>query len=61
MSLRAFHIFFILISSALAVLGGVWILQQHKSPVLAVASFACSASLDVYVVWFIRKSRNLTR
>ena len=59
MSLKAFHIFFIAASSTLAIFGGIWMLQHHKSPVLAVASFACSAALDVYLVWFLRKSKNL--
>ena len=59
MSLRVFHIFFICASSALAVGGGVWILLQRGSPALAVASFLCSACLDLYLAWFIRKSRNL--
>lgn len=60
MSLRAFHIFFILAASALAVANGVWILVQHKPVVWAVASFAGSVGLDAYLVWFIRKSKDLT-
>ena len=59
MSLRVFHIFFIAVSSMLAVFGGVWMLGQHKPVAWAAASFACSAALDVYLVWFIRKSRSL--
>ena len=59
MSLRAFHIVFIVASSALAVFGGVWVLLEHKPAVLAVALFACSACLDLYLVWFIRKSKGL--
>ena len=60
MSLRAFHIFFIIVSSLLAVFGGVWMLQQHKPAALAAASFVGGAVLMVYLVWFIRKSRDLT-
>ena len=59
MSLRAFHIFFISAASALALFGGVWNLLQHRSVAWAVASFACSAGLDVYLVWFIKKSKSL--
>lgn len=59
MSLKAFHIVFIVLSSALALYGGVWMLQQHKSVALAIASFACSGALDLYLVWFIRKTAKL--
>ena len=61
MSLRFFHIFFILASSALAMLGGIWALTQNKPLVLAFAWFALSGCLDVYLVWFIRKSKGLGR
>ena len=61
MSLRALHIFFILTSSALAVFGGVWMILHQKSIAWAVASFAASAFLDGYLVWFIRKSKDIKR
>jgi hypothetical protein len=57
MSLRFFHIFFIIVSSALAIFGGVWMILHQKSMAWAAASFAASAFLDGYLVWFIRKSR----
>ncbi len=60
MSLRFFHIFFIIASSALAMLGGVWTLLQNKPMVWAVACFAASVFLDTYLVLFIRKSKGLT-
>ena len=59
MSLRVIHIVFITLSSMLAILGGVWALNQHKPVAVALASFACSAALDVYLAWFIRKSQSL--
>ena len=61
MSLRAFHIFFIAASSALAMLGGVWVWTEKRSVGWAVASFVCSACLDIYLVWFVKKSRDLNR
>ena len=59
MSLRFFHIFFICASSVLALVGGVWALQQRMPLVYAVACFAGSAALDLYLVWFIRRSKGL--
>ena len=59
MSLRAFHIFFIVTSSTLAMGGGVWVLLQHQPVALAVVWFACGFLLDLYLVWFIRKSKGL--
>ena len=59
MSLKAFHIFFIAAASTLAVGNGVWALLQHKPIAWAVGSFACSALLDLYLVWFIKKSKEI--
>ena len=59
MSLRFFHIFFIGTSSALALLGGVWNIQNNQPMIWAVACFICSACLDIYLVLFIRKSKGL--
>ena len=58
MSLRAFHIFFIIVSDMLAVGFGVWALPAHVG--WAVASFLLSALIGVYLVWFIRKSKGIT-
>jgi hypothetical protein len=60
MSLRFFHIFFIIASSSLALFGGVWTLMQHKPVAYAAALFACSACLDLYLVWFIKKSKGVS-
>jgi hypothetical protein len=59
MSLRYFHIFFIGASSVLALLGAVWTMQNGKPVAWTVACFACSAALDLYLVWFIRRSKGL--
>ncbi len=59
MSLKFFHIFFIIASSALALFGGIWMLSHQKSIVWAAASFLASVFLDGYLVWFIRKSKDL--
>ncbi len=65
MSLKAFHIFFILMSTVLAVGFGVWALRdydQSGNPVilaLGVGSFVGSVLLVGYGVWFLRKLRHV--
>ena len=46
-------------ASALAVGNGVWVILQHKSMAWAIAAFVCSALLDLYLVWFIQKSKEM--
>jgi hypothetical protein len=59
MSLRYFHIFFIGASSVLALLGAAWTMQNGKPLIWTVACFSSSAALDLYLVWFVRKSKGL--
>jgi hypothetical protein len=65
MNLRVVHAVLILLSAALAVLFGVWCLDQYgrengvASLVAAVAAFALSFGLIVYDSWFLRKTRTL--
>ena len=65
MNLRWFHALLILLSSALAVLFGVWCLGQYgresavSNLIAAVAAFAVSIGLVVYDSWFLRKTRTL--
>jgi uncharacterized membrane protein YcjF (UPF0283 family) len=65
MSLRWFHALLILLSAALAVLFGVWCLDQYRredgvaSLIAAVGAFAVSFGLVVYDSWFLRKTRTL--
>lgn len=59
MSLRAFHIFFIIVSDMLAVGFGVWALPTHAG--WAIASFLLSGVIGVYLVWFIRKSKDIAQ
>ena len=66
MSLKAFHIAFITLSTALAVLVGLWSLglgQSHGGaahPALAVGAFAVGVGLPVYGVWFLKKMRGVS-
>ncbi len=66
MSLKAFHIFFIVVSMALCVVLGVWATQDfarsgslvHLS--LGVGSFIGSILLAYYGVWFLRKLKGVS-
>ena len=65
MNLRAVHAILILLSAILAVLFGVWCLNQYGrgegvgTLFAGVVSFAMSAGLVVYDSWFLRKTRTL--
>jgi hypothetical protein len=64
MSLKAFHVFFIVVSIVFAVGFGVWGLREHSAGrngghlALGVISFAVGAALVAYLVSFVRKLRN---
>ncbi len=66
MSLKTFHIFFIVLSTLLAVAFGVWAVndfgrsgsQLHLA--LGVGSFIASDALVWYGVWFLRKLKNVS-
>jgi hypothetical protein len=65
MSLRAFHIVFITVSTLLALgVGGwcLWINSVEGAPIFrigAMFSFAAAVGLIVYGVWFYRKMKRL--
>jgi hypothetical protein len=65
MNLRWVHALLILRSAALAVLFGVWCLEQYgrgqgtATLIAAIASFAVSLGLVMYDSWFLRKTRML--
>ncbi len=65
MSLKGFHIVFIIFSTLLALgVGGrcVWVDLVEGAPVYlagAIASFVSAAALVVYGVWFYRKMKRL--
>ena len=65
MSLKAFHIIFVIFSTLLALGVGAWCIWVNLvagAPVYlagAVASFACAVALIIYGVWFYRKMKRL--
>jgi hypothetical protein len=65
MSLKGFHIVFIIFSTLLALAVGawcIWVNLVEGAPVFlagAIASFLCAVALVVYGVWFYRKMKRL--
>jgi len=64
MSLRAFHIVFVTVSTLLFVFLAVWSLVFAASPagfitVLGIVSAVCALIMPVYGVYFYRKVRNI--
>lgn len=59
MSLRAFHIFFILLSTLLAAGFAVWAYSNQVGVAAWVISGLASIGLGAYGVNFVRKSRKL--
>ncbi len=63
MSLKAFHVVFILISICLAAGFAVWCSSNAASgnsyALMGKGSAAASVALVVYLVWFVRKSKGL--
>ena len=57
MSLKAFHIFFILVSIVLAIGFGFWARTVYFW--MSTASFIAGALLVVYLFWFLAKLKNL--
>jgi len=56
MSLRFFHIVFIVLAAVLAAGVGVWSLQ-HSGTALGVVCLAAAVALAVYGVWYTRNTR----
>ncbi len=63
MNLRLIHAVVILFTAAMAVVFGVWCLDQYGrtqgtgSLVAAIAAFAVSLGLVIYDSWFLRKTK----
>ena len=66
MSLKAFHVFFVIVSTLSALGFGAWAIGDYlrtgRSGVLAlgVLSFVAAALLVWYGLWFVRKLKNVS-
>jgi hypothetical protein len=57
MSLRAFHVFFIVISLLFSAAFSAWLIKQHETSWLIALNIAVALGLLTYLPWFIRKNR----
>ena len=66
MSLKAFHVFFVIVSTLCALGFGAWAVAdwrrtgQGSELVLAVLGFAAAVALVWYGFWFLRKLKNVS-
>ncbi len=66
MSLKAFHIFFIVVSTLLCVLFGVWAVRDYRvsgstmNLALGITSFVTGVGLVWYGRWFLRKLKHVS-
>ena len=66
MSLKAFHILFVLIATLGALGFGYWALQDYKksgefvSAAIGGFSIFCAAAMIVYGVWFLKKLKGVS-
>ena len=65
MSLKAFHIFFLIVSIFCSLFFGMWAVNDWRATgetgtlVLGILSFVALAALIPYGIWFLRKLRNV--
>ena len=66
MSLKAFHVFFVVLSVLCALLFGAWAVVDYQRTgrggilALGVLGFAAAAALVWYGLWFLRKLKNVS-
>jgi len=65
-SLKAFHVFFIVISTLCSLMLGAWGVFEHSRTgnggalFLGIGGFAAAVVLVVYGLWFLRKLRGVS-
>ena len=59
MSLKIFHVFFIVLSALLGLLLGGWSLSVSADPIFTTIGFSLGAMMLLYCIAFISKSRKL--
>lgn len=66
MSLKAFHVFFVIVSVLCALGFGAWSIADYRRTgsgsvlALGVAGFVAAAALIFYGFWFLRKLKNVS-
>jgi hypothetical protein len=56
MSLKAFHVFFIVASIALSFGFGAWSARMNEPSAVRVIAYVLGAGLVVYLIWFVKKT-----
>lgn len=59
MSLKAFHIVFIVLSILLCFTCAAWSFANHVAQGFGIGAAVAGAALIVYGIWFVRKARNI--
>jgi hypothetical protein len=65
-SLKAFHVFFIVVSTLCSLMLGAWGVVEHSRSgkggalLLGIGGFAAAGILVVYGLWFLRKLRGVS-
>lgn len=59
MSLKAFHVLFIIITALLAVGCAAWSYFNHAAAGFGISSAIVALSLVLYGIWFLKKSRSI--
>jgi hypothetical protein len=59
MSLKTFHIFFIILAILVTAGFAAWTFVNQTGTGVGVFSGVCSVALVIYGIWFIRKSRHI--
>lgn len=66
MSLKAFHVFFVLLAIALSAMCALWAAREYMNEhatgmlVFAILSALSGVGILIYGVWFIRKQKHLS-
>jgi len=66
MSLKAFHVFFVIVSVLCAVVFGAWSVADYaragrgSALLLGIIGFASAVALIWYGLWFLRKLKNVS-
>ena len=66
MSLKAFHVFFIIIATLLTIVFGIWGIRTYMQTadftdlIMGIASFIATIILLVYFRWFLKKLKKVS-
>lgn len=59
MSIKVFHVIFVIIAVSLAVFCAIWGFGNQAAPAFSYGSVTAAIVLLAYGVWFLRKARNI--